>query len=194
MTAADLPMTPASPAAPTRPGGWRAVVRERVSWRVVVASLALGFVLGGLLTTAAWTAFGAEQVGPPKDVSLVIPAGTAASIKAGGPAKIPSQITLVEGDRLVISNQDVADHTIGGWQVAAGMVLTIVADVPAANIFTCTIHPSGSLGIIIQARPGLAEALFVTILVSVPIGLVLAAGWTVFRMLDTDDSDEVKAG
>jgi hypothetical protein len=192
VTAAGLPMTPATPA-PARPGGWRSVVRERISWRVVAASLALGFVLGGLLTTAAWTAFGSEQVGVPKDVSLVIPNGTAAAIRAGGPATLPSQITLVEGDRLVISNQDVVDHTIGGWQVAAGMVLTIVADVPATNIFACTIHPSGALGIIIQARPGLIEAIFVTILVSVPIGLVLAAGWTVFRMLDTDDTDFEKA-
>lgn len=193
MTVADLPVAPPVPVPPATAGGWRVVVRERVSLRVVLASLALGFVLGTLLTATAWVAFGAEQVGPPRDVQLVIPSGTAAEIAKGGPTVIPSEIRLTEGDRLVIANQDVVDHTIGGWQVAAGMTLTILADVPATSIFACTIHPSGNLGLIIQARPGLAEAIFVTFLVSIPIGLVLAAGWTVFRMLDNNDLDFEKA-
>jgi hypothetical protein len=184
-----MPVVPRVPVPPATEGGWRAVVRERVSLRVVAASLVLGFVIGALLTAVAWTAFGAEPVGPPRDVQLVIPAGTAEQINAGGPTVIPSQIRLIEGDRLVLVNQDVVDHTIGGWQVASGMTLTILADVPATSIFTCTIHPSGNLGLVVSARPGLAEAIVLTILVSVPIGLVLAAGWTVFRMLDNDDLD-----
>ena len=188
MTAAGVPLTPPTPVPAPAPG-WRAVVRERVSLRVVAASLLLGFLLGTILTVAAWTAFGAQQVGPPRDVQLVIPAGTADAIAAGGPTVIPSEIRLTEGDRLVIANQDAVDHTIGGWQVAPGMVLTVLADVPATSVFACTIHPSGSLGIYIAARPGLVEGIFITILVSVPIGLVLAAGWTVFRLLDTDDPD-----
>ena len=135
MTAADLPVVPPVPVPAAPAGGWRVVVRERISLRVIAASLALGFMLGTLLTAAAWTAFGAEQVGPPRDVQLVIPVGTAAEIARGGPTVIPSEIRLTEGDRLIIANQDLVDHTIGGGHVAAGMTLTILAALPAPPSF-----------------------------------------------------------
>jgi hypothetical protein len=175
------------------PSGWRRTLAERVSLRVLAASIVLGFVLGTFLTAVAWTTFGVEEVGPPKDVLLTVPMGTAAEIAAGRPGAIPSEIRMVSGDRLVIRNDDVVAHTLGGWTVEPGMVLTVVTDAPAANVFACTIHPSGSLGLIVTPLPGLIDAILVIIMVSVPIGLVLAAGWTVFRMLDTDDLEVEKA-
>jgi hypothetical protein len=93
----------------------------------------------------------------------------------------------------VLENQDDVVHTLGGWQVSPGQVLTIVAEAAAANVFACTIHPSGSLGLIITPRPGLIDAILVVIMVSIPISLVLFAGWTVYRMLDNDDLDFEKA-
>jgi hypothetical protein len=160
---------------------------------VIAGSLALGFLLGTLLVVVAWTSFGVDQVAPPKDVTLLIPRGTADDIAAGRPAKLPGEVRLVAGDRLVLENQDAVVHTLGGWQVNPGQVLTIVAEAAAANVFACTIHPSGSLGLIITPRPGLIDAILVVIMVSVPISLVLFAGWTVYRMLDNDDLDFEKA-
>jgi hypothetical protein len=153
----------------------------------------LGFLIGTLLTVVAWTSFGVDQVAPPKDVSLVIPRGTAEDIALGRPARLPSEVRLVSGDRLVLENQDIVVHTLGGWQVNPGQSLTIVAEAAAANVFACTIHPSGTLGLIITARPGLIDAILVVFMASIPIGLVLFAGWTVFRMLDSDDYDYEKA-
>ncbi len=154
------------------------------SWRVLGASLLAGFVLGGMLVSVAWATFAAEQVGPPRDVRLVIPAGTSVLLAAGKPSAIPSEIHLVSGDRLVLINQDIVTHSIGGWSVEPAMTLTITTDAPAANIFACSIHGSGSLGIIVTARPGLVDAIIITLLVSLPLALVLAAGATVFRNLD----------
>jgi hypothetical protein len=191
VTPAGLGLT-ASPAA--QPAGWRRFVAEHISLRILAASLVLGFILGTLLTAVAWTSFGVDQVAPPKDVQLVIPLGTAADIAAGRPARLPSQVTLVSGDRLVLENEDVVVHTLGGWQINPGQILTIVADAPATDVFACTIHPSGSLGLVITPRPGLIDAILIVIMVSIPISLVLFAGWTVFRMLDNDDLDFEKAG
>jgi hypothetical protein len=190
VTSAGLPL---SASTPVEPGGWRATVARRVSLKILAASLVLGFLIGTLLTVVAWTSFGVDQVAPPKDVELVIPRGTAEDIALGRPARLPSEVRLVSGDRLVLENQDIVVHTLGGWQVNPGQSLTIVAEAAAANVFACTIHPSGTLGLIITARPGLIDAILVVIMASVPIGLVLFAGWTVFRMLDTDDSDYEKA-
>jgi len=191
VTVAQAPLAASAPAGQT---GWRRTVAERISLRVLGASLVLGFLIGILLTVAAWTSFGVDQLAPPKDVVLTIPNGTAAEIAAGlRPTAIPSEIRLVSGDRLVLDNQDVSVHTLGGWTVSPGQSLTIVAEAAAVNVFACTIHPSGSLGLIITPRPGLIDAILVIIMISVPIGLVLFAGWTVFRMLDTDDPDFEKA-
>jgi len=190
VTPAGLPLAATTPA---QPSGWRRTVAERVSLRILAGSLALGFLLGTLLTVVAWTSFGVDQVAPPKDVSLVIPRGTADDIAAGRPASLPSEVRLVSGDRLVLDNQDIVVHTLGGWQVNPGQALTIVAEAAAVNVFACTIHPSGSLGLIVTPRPGLIDAILVVFMVSIPISLVLFAGWTVFRMLDNDDMDFEKA-
>jgi hypothetical protein len=190
VTPVGLPLSASSSA---QPSGWRRNIAENVSLKVIGASVVLSFLLGTLLVAVAWTSFGVDQVAPPKDVMLVIPSGTAADIAAGRPAKLPGEIRLVAGDRLVLENQDVVVHTLGGWQVSPGQVLTIVAEAAAANVFACTIHPSGSLGLIITPRPGLIDAILVVIMVSIPISLVLFAGWTVYRMLDNDDLDFEKA-
>jgi hypothetical protein len=190
VTPTGLPLSASSSVQPT---GWRRTLAERVSLRILGASLVLGFMIGTLLTAVAWTSFGVDQVAPPKDVTLTIPLGTAADIAAGRPASLPSEVRLISGDRLVLDNQDLVVHTLGGWQVNPGQSLTILAEAAAANVFACTIHPSGTLGLIITPRPGLIDAILVVIMVSVPISLVLFAGWTVFRMLDTDDYDYEKA-
>jgi hypothetical protein len=179
VTSAELPLAVAT-TGPRRPGrlpGW-------FQWRVLFGSLGAGFFLGALLVAVAWTAFGAEQTSPPRDVQLTIPAGTASLIAAGKPSAIPSQIQLTQGDRLILANEDAVTHSVGGWSVNAGQSLTILADSPIASVFACTIHKSGSLAIIVTPRPGLVDGILITILVSVPIGLVLFAGASVFRNLD----------
>jgi hypothetical protein len=182
VTSAELHLETAGPASP-RPSrrlpGW-------FQWRVLIGSLVAGFVLGAILVAVAWTAFGAEQTAPPRDVQLTIPSGTAALIAAGKPSAIPSQIQLTQGDRLILVNEDVITHSVGGWSVPAGTSLTILADSPITNVFACTIHKSGSLAIIVTPRPGLVDGILITILVSVPIGLVLFAAATVFRNLDLE--------
>lgn len=156
------------------------------SARVLLGSLVSGFVMGTILVAVAWTAFGAELVSPPRDVQLTIPRGTAALIAAGQSTAIPSQIQLVQGDRLILVNDDVVTQTFGGWSIKPGASITILADSPIASVFTCSIHKSGSVGLIVTPRPGLVDGILITLLVSVPIGLVLFAGATVFRNLDMD--------
>jgi hypothetical protein len=178
VTSAELHLATTEPGKPPRG------LPTWFQWRVLFGSLGAGFLLGALLVAVAWTAFGAQITSPPRDVQLNIPQGTAALIAAGKPSAIPSQIQLTQGDRLILNNEDVVKHSIGGWAVDAGQSLTIYAESPVTNVFACSIHKSGSLAIIVTPRPGLMDGILITILVSVPIGLVLFAGATVFRNLD----------
>ena len=50
----------------------------------------------------------------PHRVELVIPAGTAEKIKAGQPVpSIPETMSFVDGDLLVVRNQDLVSHQLG---------------------------------------------------------------------------------
>ncbi len=183
MTSAELPLATIGPVGPRR-------LRDRLpawfSWQTLVASLTAGFVMGAVLVAVAWISFGADLMAPPRDVRLVIPRGTAALLAAGQPSALPAQVILNQDDRLIVINQDVATHTLGSWIIAPGASITVDATTPVASVFACSIHRSGSFGIIVQSRPGLVDGILITILVSVPIGLVLFAGATVFRNLDMD--------
>ncbi len=187
MTSAELPLATVGPARPRR---LRERVRDRVpgwfAWRVLAGSMAAGFAMGAVLVAVAWFAFGADLMAPPRDVRLVIPRGTAALLAAGQASALPAQVILDQDDHLIIINQDVVTHTLGSWLIKAGQSISIDATSPIASVFSCSIHRSGSFGIIVQARPGLVDGILITILVSVPIGFVLFAGATVFRSLDMD--------
>jgi hypothetical protein len=187
VTSAELPLAAVGPASRRR---LLDRVRDRVpdwfSLRVLAGSLAAGFAMGAVLVSVAWITFGADLMAPPRDVRLVIPRGTAALLAAGQPSALPSQVILDQDDHLIISNLDVATHTLGSWVIQPGQSITIDATSPIASVFTCSIHRSGSFGIIVQARPGLVDGILITLLVSVPIGLVLFAGATVFRSLDME--------
>jgi hypothetical protein len=183
VTSAELPLARALEVGPRR-------VRDRLplwfSGRTLLGSLLTGFAMGTVLVVVAWTSFGADLMAPPRDVQLVIPRGTAALMAAKQATDLPSQVILNQDDRLIIVNHDVATHKLGSWAIGPGTSITIDATSPIASVFTCTIHKSGNFGIIVQARPGLLDGILITILVSVPIGLVLFAGATVFRNLDTE--------
>ncbi len=187
MTSAELPLASLGSSG-RRP--LRDRVRDRLpawfAWRVLAGSMVTGFVMGSVLVAVAWIAFGADLMAPPRDVQLVIPRGTAALLAAGQPSALPAQVILDQDDRLIIVNQDVATHTLGSWVIKPGQSITIDATSPIASVFACTIHRSGSFGIIVQARPGLLDGILITMLVSVPIGFVLFAGASVFRSLDMD--------
>lgn len=173
----------AAPGDPVDDPGWRGALLGHLSVRALAGGLVLGLGLAAALTMAAWSVLGATPIAP-RDVALVIPAGTADRVAAGEASGLPPELRLTEGDRLVIVNEDVAAHVIGGWRVAPGTTFTVIADGPASSVFACTIHPSGNLGFVVGARPSPALAVLLTLLVGIPVGLLLAAGWAAMRGLD----------
>lgn len=81
----------------------------------ILISVVLGLISAGLISEAAY------QLNKDPDardeanrVELVIPAGTAERIAQGEPAiGIPERMTFVEGDLLVVRNQDSVSHQLG---------------------------------------------------------------------------------
>ena len=120
----------------------------------------------------------------PKTISLVIPAGTAARIKAGDELRIfPDEITFVVGDILEVVNEDSEAHQMGPVFVPAGATGSMVLDQAKKMSLSCTFQSSRYLGLDIRpattivtrlaglliTAPTLAALLFLYSLAAYPI-------------------------
>jgi hypothetical protein len=89
------------------------VWREHL-WVRMVTMLVIGLVFGWLVSEFSFLFSPGTSQREPRRVELVIPAGTAAKIQAGQqPPAIPDNMTFVEGDLLVVKNEDTASHRLG---------------------------------------------------------------------------------
>jgi hypothetical protein len=76
---------------------------------------------------------------------FLIPLGTAERIEAGEKIEIvPAELVVEVGDALRIVNEDVSDHIVGVFFVAAGETLTQRFKSEAVLEGECSVHPSGA--------------------------------------------------
>lgn len=75
---------------------------------------------------------------------FTIPLGTAERIDAGEDVEIvPSELIIQVGDAVRIVNNDVEDHVVGVFFVAAGETVTQRFNRVAVLQYRCDVHPSG---------------------------------------------------
>lgn len=121
---------------------------------------------------------------PPRQVELVIPAGTSERVAAGEPApSIPEEMVFVLGDTLLVKNQDTIDHQLGPVWVPPGAQASLVLEEPGKFAYSCSFQPTRYLGLDVRkpttwgtrltalglATPALAFFLFVYSLILRPI-------------------------
>lgn len=153
--------------------------------RHLILGVGAGVALAAGLNVASWVAFSDGPIRPHRDVVLTIPAGTAARIAAGGAAPaLPGDLSAVQGDALVLRNEDVVAHHVDRWEVAPGSTLRVPLDRPAAGRFLCSFHPAGSLAVDVRPAPGPLSIGGGIALLGVPIGLVIGGVSWVFGRLD----------
>ena len=144
---------------------------------VIVACWALNFVWWWLLP-------------PARTVELVIPPGTAGYISSGeAVGAIPDELTLRRGDRLLIVNNDSVVHEVGSALAAPGRSTRV----EVTNGFlgrdarlTCSIHPSGAIGLSNVARPPLLATLLPSLIAGVPLSLALILAIVIASQLDAN--------
>jgi hypothetical protein len=87
----------------------------------------------------------------PRQIELVIPKGTAASISAGQPVpSIPEEMVFVVGDTLVVRNNDVSDHQLGPLWVPAGTSASLMMEQANRYAYTCSFQASKFLGLTVK--------------------------------------------
>jgi mono/diheme cytochrome c family protein len=123
--------------------------RNRALWINLIG------ISAAVLVLAAW-AWQGSLLSSPRDITYVIPRGTADLIAAGSGTVIPQEISLIAGDRLVFTNEDIEDHRVGGIYVSAGSTVTARFRNPGTFEYICSVHPSGHTVFEIAERKGTA--------------------------------------
>jgi hypothetical protein len=118
---------------------------------IVTVLIALVFV--GAINEGAHLIQKDKNDRPPETVRLVIPAGTAELVAAGElEPSIPSELSFVIGDTLLVENQDIVPHELGPLFIPVGASASLTME--DANRYTlgCTFQPSRYLDFNVRSR------------------------------------------
>ncbi len=149
--------------------------------------LAAAIGLAAFISTAAWVALSEGALRPPESVRLRIPPGTAEAIEKGeAVSAIPSGLTFVQGDRLVLTNEDAVPHRVGSYSVGPGTTLTLPLNDASSSSLLCSFHPQGSIALTVMAHTSPLMILWPTLILGIAFGSVAGAVLEVTHRLDID--------
>lgn len=153
-----------------------------------------GAIAFGWALAIIWWAVLSPQAREEITDELIIPAGTADAIASGSSAAfVPGQVSLRPGSRLVVVNNDTAEHTVGNAVIPPGAVAELTPSEDGEG-FYCTIHPSGFLGVNLTERPPFYSTIVPALAVGLPIGILAAVAAWVGSKLKLDGEDDIPGG
>jgi hypothetical protein len=110
-------------------------MRRRFLWLGLLAVAAAG---GGVIAVVLTDGDGLP---PGVDHRFVVPAGTGATLDAGGLVEIlPRDLEVRVGDRIVVVNDDARPHAVGPWTVPAGDTFTFRFNAVGRYDSHCSLH------------------------------------------------------
>jgi hypothetical protein len=88
---------------------------------------------------------------PPQTVAITIPLGTADRVSAGlEEPSIPSELSFVVGDTLLVYNDDRVEHELGPLFIPAGASASLLMSDINQFEYSCSFRPSQFLGLTVQ--------------------------------------------
>jgi hypothetical protein len=108
-------------------------------------------------------------------VELIIPAGTAAQVAAGqAPPGIPAQMTFLEGDLLVVTNQDSVGHQLGPVWVPPQSSGVLQIDTASDYSYSCSFTPKKYFDLNVLPRLTTAARVQGILAMGLPSGVMVA--------------------
>jgi hypothetical protein len=154
-------------------------------------SLAAAFIFGFIVSEVGYRLvpdYNRRQT--PERIELIIPNGTADRIAAGETVpSLPDNMQFLQGDVLVVINQDGTSHQLGPIWVPPGSSGTLAMDTPQSYSYTCTFQPSQYLGLDVRARLTPWIRLQGVLAISLPTGVLIGL-YAMFLMPKKDDDQE----
>jgi hypothetical protein len=138
-------------------------------------SLLIGLLLAWLLSEGAFLILSDGTERDPKQVDLLIPAGTAERIAAGQPPlSIPTEMLFVKGDTLVVKNEDTTPHQLGPVWVPPGTSASLALNEANDYTYSCSFQPSRSIGLTVRSRVTTTTRIQAILLAGPPMAALIA--------------------
>ena len=134
----------------------------------------IGLVLSVAITEIPFI-FLRETARPPKEITLVIPNGTAEEVARGEqPPGIPENMNFVVGDTLIVKNQDSVDHQLGPLWIPAHSSAQLSLDQVERLAYECSFQPTKFLGLDVNEPLTLGTRIFGIVYIALPLGILFS--------------------
>jgi hypothetical protein len=139
----------------------------------ILISIGLGLLLGAAISEVPFL-FLRETARAPRDITLTIPAGTAAEVARGEkPPSIPENMTFVVGDKLVVKNEDLVDHKLGPLWIPANSSAQLSLDQEESLAFECSFQPGNYFGLDVHEPLTLGTRIYGIFYVGIPLAILI---------------------
>jgi hypothetical protein len=140
----------------------------------VIVSMLIGLLIGVTINEIAFI-FLRETARPPKVIELVIPEGTAEKVARGEtPPSIPTSMTFVVGDTLMVKNEDTTSHELGPLWIPAKASASMSLDVAEAYAYSCSFQPSQYFGLDVRDALTTSTRIFGILYSGLPLGVIIS--------------------
>jgi hypothetical protein len=140
----------------------------------ILLSILFGLVIGVTVSEVPFL-FLRETARPPREIILIIPAGTSAQVARGEqPPSIPENMTFVVGDRLVVRNEDSMDHKLGPLWIPANSSAQLALDQEESLAYECSFQPGKYFGLDVRQPLTPRTRLFGIFYVALPMAILFA--------------------
>ena len=141
----------------------------------IVVCLISGILIAAVLTEVAYRFQTHSENRDGKQITLVIPLGTADKVKSGEPSpSIPADMVLVVGDELRVVNEDVEDHQLGTLFIPKGTSASITFSRSENLAYACTFTPEKYFGLEIKEPLTISTRLIGILSAGIPLGILMA--------------------
>lgn len=148
----------------------RLILAERIALCMLV-----GLLFGVVISEASYYFLRTGETRSPQLVELTIPPGTAVRVARGltDPA-LPSTMTFVVGDTLLVRNLDAVVHQFGPLWIPSGAAASMKLDSESDYAVTCSFQPSKYVGLRVQSALTLGTRLAGILEAGIPLGFLIA--------------------
>jgi hypothetical protein len=142
--------------------------------RKILLCFLIGLVLSVAITEIPFI-FLQETTRPPKDITLVIPPGTADEVARGEqPPGLPANMKFVVGDTLIVQNQDTVEHKLGPLWIPPNSSARLSLDQVESLAYECSFQPTKFLGLDVNEPLTVGTRIFGIIYIALPLGILFS--------------------
>lgn len=139
----------------------------------ILVSMLIGVAIGALISEVSFI-FLRETARPPREVILIIPAGTAEHVTRGvQPPSIPKDMVFVVGDTLVVKNEDNVDHKLGQLWIPANSTAQLALNEEQNMAFECSFQPGNYFGLDVRQSLTWGTRIYGVLYAGVPLGILI---------------------